>query len=125
MAEAARGAGPGDATERMRAGGSGIAAFFIGMGVNYRRRRIPLILFGVTLASVLHGLNDWSRVNGHWLWIVVTIVSGILFLGYAKVGSRSNLEVPDPWPPASGRHGLPPQRPPASVGGAPRPWWEH
>jgi hypothetical protein len=56
---------------------------------------------------------------------LVTIVSGILFLGYAKVGSRSDLEVPDPRPPASGRYGLPPERPPATVGGAPRPWWEH
>ena len=45
------------------------------------RERIELVI-----AAILHGLNDWSRVNGHWLWIVVTIVSGILFLGYAKVG---------------------------------------
>ncbi len=51
-----------------------------------------------------------------WLWIVVTIVSGILFLGYAKVGSRSDLELPDRWPP---------ERPPAAVAGAARPWWEH
>ena len=55
-------------------------------------------------------------MNGHWLWIVVTIVSGILFLGYAKVGSRSDLEGP-------GRS--PPGRPPAAVAGAARPWWEH
>ncbi len=79
----------------------------------------------LVIAAILHGLNDWSRVNGHWLWIVVTIVSGILFLGYAKVGSRSDLEVPDPRPPAAGRHGLPPERPPATVAGATRPWWEH
>jgi hypothetical protein len=80
---------------------------------------------GLVIAAILHGLNDWSRVNGHWLWIVVTIVSGILFLGYAKVGSRSDLEVPGPWPAAPGRHGLPPERPPATAGRAPRPWWEH
>ena len=43
---------------------AGIAAFFIGMGVNYRRRRIPLILFGITLPAVLHGLNDWSTQLG-------------------------------------------------------------
>ena len=30
---------------------AGIAAFFIGMGVNYRRRRIPLIIFGITLPA--------------------------------------------------------------------------
>jgi hypothetical protein len=47
---------------------------------------------------------------------VVTIVSGMLFLGYAKVGSRSDPEVPETGPPAFGRHGLPPERPPATVG---------
>ena len=81
---------------------------------------------GLVIAAILHGLNDWSRVNGHWLWIVVTIVSGILFLGYAKVGSRTDL--PDRWPPASGRHALPAERPPAPAGRAgtaARPWWEH
>jgi hypothetical protein len=51
---------------------------------------------------------------------VVTIVSGILFLGYAKVGSRSDLEVPGRWPPR--RHGLPPAR---HHGRATRPWWEN
>src|SRR5580693_9152667 len=43
---------------------------------------------GLAAAAVLDGLNDRSRVNGHWEWILVTLVSGILFLGYAKVGSR-------------------------------------
>jgi hypothetical protein len=36
-------------------------------------------------------------VNGYCLWIVVTIVSGILSLGCAKVGSRSDLEAPGRW----------------------------
>ena len=94
-------------------------------GGHRRHKWYTVSWIGLVIAAILHGLNDWSRVNGHWLWIVVTIVSGILFLGYAKVGSRSDLEVPDPRPPASGRHGLPPERPPATVGGAPRPWWEH
>jgi RsiW-degrading membrane proteinase PrsW (M82 family) len=104
---------------------SGLTGYFIGLAVSGRHRWYTVAWIGLAAAAILHGLNDWSRVNGHWLWIVVTIVSGILFLGYAKVGSRSDLEVPDPWPPASGRHGLPPERPPATVGGAPRPWWEH
>jgi hypothetical protein len=78
---------------------------------------------GLVIAAILHGLNHyWSRVNGHWLRIVVTIVSGILFLGYATVGSRSDPEVPDPMPPTSGRHGLPPAR---HHGRATRPWWEN
>ena len=49
----------------------------------------------------------------------------ILFLGYAKVGSRSDLEAAGRWPPEPGRHGLPPERPPATTAGATRPWWEH
>jgi hypothetical protein len=47
-----------------------------------------------------------------------------LFLG-AVSGSRSDPEVPETRPPALGRHGLPPERPPAAVAGATRPWWEH
>jgi hypothetical protein len=62
---------------------------------------------GLVIAAILHRLNDWSRVNGHWLWIVVIIVNGILFPGYAKVRSCSDLEVPDRWPPAPGRPGMP------------------
>jgi RsiW-degrading membrane proteinase PrsW (M82 family) len=62
---------------------AGISAFFIGMGVNYRRRRIPLILFGITLPAVLHGLNDWStQLASHWLWIVMEAISLMLFIGY-------------------------------------------
>jgi hypothetical protein len=53
---------------------------------------------GLVQAAILHGLNDWSRVNGHWLWIVVTMVSGVLFLGYAKVGSRGDGPGPQPIP---------------------------
>jgi hypothetical protein len=30
---------------------------------------------GLIVAATLHGLHDCSRVNGHWLWIVVTPVS--------------------------------------------------
>jgi hypothetical protein len=100
----------------------------------------------------LHGLNDWGRVNGHPVWILVVLVSGILFLGYAKVGSRSDLDLLDGGAPAfmlphgtPARHPLaPPDRRPGEpaepvpgrsarypVPTAPagatrrRPWWEH
>ena len=76
-------------------------------------------------AAILHGLNDWSRVNGHVLWILVTLVSGILFLGYAKVGSRSDRPAPVP----AERHAQPARHAaevPAGRGaGGARPWWEH
>ena len=96
------------------------------LGPNPRASTFTVSWIGLVIAAILHGLNDWSRVNGQWLWIVVTIVSGILFLGYAKVGSGSDLEVPAPWPPASGRHGVPSERPPATRAGATaRSRWEH
>jgi len=28
--------------------------------VNYRRRRIPLSIIGISIPAVLHGLNDWA-----------------------------------------------------------------
>jgi RsiW-degrading membrane proteinase PrsW (M82 family) len=63
---------------------AGISGFFIGMAVNYRRRRIPLILLGVTIPAFLHALNDWSlgAFNSYWVWIVIQAFSLLLFLGY-------------------------------------------
>lgn len=75
---------------------AGIAAFFIGMGVNYRRRRIPLILFGITLPAALHGLNDWStQLASHWLWIVMEAVSLLLFIGYTMSAATIERQVRD------------------------------
>ena len=75
---------------------AGIAAFFIGMGVNYRRRRIPLIAFGILLPSVLHGLNDWStQLASHWLWIVMEAISLLLFIGYTMSAASIERQVRD------------------------------
>ena len=75
---------------------AGIAAFFIGIGVNYRRRRIPLILFGIALPAVLHGLNDWStQLASHWLWIVMEAVSLLLFIGYTMSAATIERQVRD------------------------------
>lgn len=75
---------------------AGIGAFFIGMGVNYRRRRIPLILFGITLPAVLHGLNDWStQLASHWLWIVMEAISMLLFIGYTMSAASIERQVRD------------------------------
>jgi hypothetical protein len=89
-------------------------------------------------------------VNGHLVWILVVLASGILFLGYAKVGSRGERElhlfdgqpVFGPRPAAAGPGDRPPPAeapagPPAAAGDAHptpvgasrgrhgRPWWEH
>ena len=75
---------------------AGISAFFIGMGVNYRRRRIPLILFGIALPAVLHGLNDWSTLLvSHWLWIGMEALSLLLFIGYTMSAATIERQVRD------------------------------
>ncbi len=121
---------------------SGLTGYFIGLAVTGRYKWYQVFWIGLAIAAILHGLNDWSRVNGHPAWILVVLVSGILFLGYAKVGSRHDLHVPEGWsalgahvapggPPTGSPAGHPvpartghpaPGAPPANK---PRPWWEH
>src|ERR1700728_936204 len=108
---------------------AGLTGYFIGLAASGRHRWYTVSWIGLAAAAILHGLNDWSLVNGHLLWILVTLVSGILFLGYAKVGSRGDPEAPETWPPALGRPGPPARHAaevPAGRGAARvRPWWEH
>jgi len=118
---------------------SGLTGYFIGLAATRRYKWYTVAWIGLVIAAILHGLNDWSRVNGHPLWIVVALVSGILFLGYAKVGSRGGQEDQQAWPPAFRLHPAAAQHPPATppetprppVPAAPprstagRPWWEH
>lgn len=63
---------------------AGISCFFIGMGLNYPRRRIQLVALGVSMAALLHALNDWSLgfFNSYWPWILIQAFSLFLFLGY-------------------------------------------
>jgi len=74
---------------------AGISAFFIGMAVNYQRRRVQLILLGVSVPAVLHGLNDWSggAFNSPWPWIFIQAVSLFLFLGYTMSAASIELQV--------------------------------
>jgi RsiW-degrading membrane proteinase PrsW (M82 family) len=116
---------------------SGLTGYFIGLAVSGRHQWYTVSWIGLAAAAVLHGLNDWSQVNGHLLWIVVTLVSGILFLGYAKAGSRGGLEAPGTWTRSSAqpgpRAGNAASAHAADAAGAdagpvhvlPRPWWDH
>lgn len=63
---------------------AGVAAFFIGMAVNYPRRRVWLIAFGISIPVLLHAMNDWTAsVTGSiWAPVLVQTVSLVLFLGY-------------------------------------------
>ena len=63
---------------------AGVSAFFIGIAVNYPRRRFQLIAFGIAVPAVLHGLYDWSAGAFGSLWapILIQLLSLFLFLGY-------------------------------------------
>lgn len=131
---------------------SGLTGYFIGLAATGRYKWYQVAWIGLAIAAILHGLNDWSRVNGHPVWILVAVVSGVLFLGYAKVGSRGELHFDagglsahlQHWTPA--RHavgsaagqanGNAAGHPPTTTAGPPtsgapiprkhgRPWWEH
>lgn len=63
---------------------AGVSAFFIGIAVNYPRRRFQLIALGIAIPAVLHGMYDWSAGAFASLWvpIIIQALSVFLFLGY-------------------------------------------
>jgi RsiW-degrading membrane proteinase PrsW (M82 family) len=63
---------------------AGVSAFFIGMAVNYPRRRVWLIALGISIPVLLHAMNDWSAAATGSIWapVAVQAVSLVLFLGY-------------------------------------------
>ena len=61
---------------------AGIAGFFIGMALNYGRRRVQLVILGVAVPAVLHALNDFLASSSVWLVILIQAASLLLFLGY-------------------------------------------
>jgi RsiW-degrading membrane proteinase PrsW (M82 family) len=74
---------------------AGVSAFFIGIAINYPRRRWPLILLGISMVAVLHGLNDWSvsAFNSYWPGILIQAVSLLLFIGYTMSASSIERQV--------------------------------
>ncbi len=74
---------------------AGIAGFFIGLALNYPRRRIQLIVVGVTIAAVLHALNDFVAGSSIWLVIIVQAASLLLFLGYTMSEASIEQQVRD------------------------------
>ena len=102
---------------------SGLTGYFIGLAATGRHRWYTVAWIGVAAAAILHGLNDWGRVNGHPAWVLVVLVSGILFLGYAKVGSRADQHLTAARAPA---FMLPhPAEAEHATQSGRRPWWEH
>jgi RsiW-degrading membrane proteinase PrsW (M82 family) len=74
---------------------AGVSAFFIGMAVNYPRRRFQLIAFGIALPAVLHGLYDWSAgaFSSLWIPIIIQALSLFLFLGYTMSAAAIERQV--------------------------------
>ena len=119
---------------------AGITGYFIGLAITGPRRTYAVAPVGIGIAAVLHGLNDWNPVNAHIGWVLVTLISVLLFLAYARAGAwlpqQAMAGVPDsphgytaPWP--VGHVSQPPQAPAAPAGyGAParaegpEGWWQ-
>jgi len=123
---------------------AGITGYFIGLAITGQNRKYSIGLVGIAIAAVLHGLNDWNPVNSHPAWVVITLISVLLFLGYARAGAwlpQQAMAAPDgmvvPMPPepahaqAQARAQAYGQAPPAPWPPAPpRPspageWWQH
>jgi RsiW-degrading membrane proteinase PrsW (M82 family) len=66
---------------------AGITGYFIGLAVTGHTRRYSVAPIGIGIAAVLHGLNDWNPINSHPAWVIVTLISVLLFLGYARAGA--------------------------------------
>ena len=66
---------------------AGITGYFIGLAITGANRKYSIGLVGIGIAAVLHGLNDWNPVNSHAAWVLVTLISVLLFLGYARAGA--------------------------------------
>ena len=124
---------------------AGITGYFVGLAITGQNRRYSIGLIGIGIAAVLHGLNDWNPINSHLAWVVVTLISVLLFLGYARAGAwlpeqalaspaglAAPAAYPGPPPPAPWAAAAPPgHRSPAGHGapvGRPVPreeWWQH
>lgn len=68
---------------------AGISGFFMGIAVNYRKRRLGIIALGIGVPALLHMLNDFvlggplfSGGVGEWVWVLIQAVSVVLFLSY-------------------------------------------
>jgi RsiW-degrading membrane proteinase PrsW (M82 family) len=66
---------------------AGITGYFIGLAITGPTRKYAVGFIGIGIAAILHGLNDWNPINSHPAWVLITLISVILFLGYARAGA--------------------------------------
>ncbi|HEY2286676.1 MAG TPA: hypothetical protein VGH88_13125, partial [Streptosporangiaceae bacterium] len=102
--------------------------YFIGLAITGQSRKYAVAPIGIGIAAILHGLNDWNPVNAHAAWVLVTLISVLLFLAYARAGAwlpQQAAGVPEqaspygytaPWPVG---HTAPPSGPPSGPPGVP------
>ena len=89
---------------------AGITGYFIGLAITGPVRKYSVGFVGIAIAAVLHGLNDWNPINAHPAWVLITLISVLLFLGYARAGAwlpqQALASSPDlaPLPPGSPGH---------------------
>jgi RsiW-degrading membrane proteinase PrsW (M82 family) len=107
---------------------AGITGYFIGLAITSPHRDYWIGLIGIGIAAVLHGLNDWNPINSHPAWVLITLISVLLFLGYARAGAwlpEQAMAAPDgmavPTGPAHAAARAAPPRPPATRDE----WWQH
>ncbi|MFY9928737.1 MAG: PrsW family glutamic-type intramembrane protease, partial [Streptosporangiaceae bacterium] len=88
---------------------AGITGYFIGLAITGTHRRHWAVgPVGIGIAAILHGFNDWTPINPHPAWVVVIVVSVLLFLGYARAGA---------WVPNESLEGTGPVPLPGFIGG--------
>jgi RsiW-degrading membrane proteinase PrsW (M82 family) len=107
---------------------AGITGYFIGLAITSPHREYWIGLIGIGIAAVLHGLNDWNPINSHPAWVLITLISVLLFLGYARAGAwlpEQAMAAPDGMavPAGQARATAPPAPPrPAATRDE---WWQH
>ena len=88
---------------------AGITGYFIGLAITGPVRKYSVGFVGIAIAAVLHGLNDWNPINAHPTWVLITVISVLLFLGYARAGAwlpqQALASSPDLAPPPPGSPG--------------------
>ena len=66
---------------------AGISGFFMGLAINYRKRRFQLIVIGIGTPALLHAANDWLSSTSPVIWIAIQAASLLLFLGYTMTAA--------------------------------------
>jgi RsiW-degrading membrane proteinase PrsW (M82 family) len=102
---------------------AGITGYFIGLAITSPHREYWIGLIGIGIAAVLHGLNDWNPINSHPAWVLITLISVLLFLGYARAGAwlpEQAMAAPDGMAVPAGQARAPPR--PAATRDE---WWQH